>query len=209
MAEIKIQDSFEHNCDDCQGLCCVAFEIKQDQHFPEHKAEGAPCHLLNLDPQDQAGLCKCKVFNVLAEQGRGLCIGYTCQGAGNAITKFLRELGIHWTMKPDNMDEQKWELMRHNINNAFLVLEHVFYHLYQQHPANNPARQPNKKAMYEAQKKAARKVANELAAALENSSEKILVDDWYENKFKPAMREAAHDVHNEYLLSKLGGQKWW
>lgn len=209
MPELQLQEGFTHDCNECQGLCCVAFEINEDENFPEHKDEGVPCHLLNMDPQNQAALCKCKVFNALREQGRKLCEGYTCMGAGNAVTKFLRELGIHWTMKPQDTDDQKWELMRHNINNAFLCLDYVFYYLYQQHPDNNPARQPAKREMYEAMRKAAQEIANELALVLENSSERISCDDWYNNKFKPAMQIAAHDANSAYLLNKLVTKRWW
>lgn len=207
MPELQLQEGFTHDCNECQGLCCVAFEIRKDENFPEHKEEGVPCPQLNLDPQNQADLCKCKVFNALGKQGRKLCEGYTCMGAGNAVTKFLQELGIHWAMKPQDADNQEWELMRHNINNAFLFLDYVFYYLYQKHPDNNPARQPAKREMYEAMRKEAQKIANELALVLEDSSERISCDDWYNNKFKPAMLIATADANSAYILNKLG--KLW
>lgn len=205
MPEIKIQEGFEHDCNECQGLCCVALEIDKSHEFPNDKPAGLACDMLNIDPQDQANICRCKVFATLGKQGRTLCEDFSCLGAGNTIGKFFNELGINWAFKPENIDEQKWELMKNNIFNAYQIFHNVFLYLRrirnQRHPAN--------KLMYDAARASAENTAKELAQVLEEGSAEIICQDWYENKFKTEMQIAVHDANSAYLLNKLKMPKWW
>lgn len=205
MAEIQLQEGFEHDCNECQGLCCVALEIDKKSGFPRNKPAGEACDMLNINPQSEADLCRCKIFTTLDYKTHGICKDFTCLGAGNTVSKFFKELGIHWAAKPEGIDEQKWELMKNNIFNAYLIFHNIFLYLRRirnkRHPAN--------KLMYDAARASAENTAKELAQVMEEGSAELDHEDWYENKFKPAMLIAVHDANSDYLLNKLKMPKWW
>lgn len=205
MPEIKIQEGLEHDCHNCQGFCCVALAIDKKDGFPHNKKMGVACDQLDTNPEHEANLCKCKVFTTLDYKTHSLCKDFTCLGAGNTISEYFKELGIHWAVRPDNISDEQNELRVNNIFNAYLIFHNVFLYLriirYQRHP--------NNKIRYEAARKAVEKVAKDLARTLEVGTQEIKYNDWYQNKFKPEMNFAMHDADNFRLLDKLGMKKWW
>ncbi len=205
MLEIQIPEGFEHDCNNCQGLCCVALAIDKKSGFPINKEAGIPCDQLNTDAKDTAALCKCKIFATLSDKTHSLCIDFTCLGAGNTVSKYFKDLGMHWTTRPENIDDAKWELMKNNIFNAYLIFHKVFLYLYR----IRNQRHPNNKIRYDAARKSVEKVSKELAGVLEAGTEEVDYEFWYENKFKPEMQISMHDADTARLLDKLGANKWW
>jgi hypothetical protein len=129
MPEILIPDQLTHDCDNCQGLCCVANLHKIEDGFPidEDKTIGIPCEHLELDPTTLTGIHKCKIHHQLGKLGWNICKNFTCNGAGQAVTDFFKEMGVVWSHeKPENLDDEKWYNQLENFYLGYIVLQNVF-----------------------------------------------------------------------------------
>lgn len=203
MPEIQIQEGFDHDCTKCQGLCCVAQDIKKESGFPSDKPAGVVCDKLSVDPAAQSHAYKCQVFATLGEEGRTLCEKFSCLGAGNAISQFFYELGISWALKPENIDDEKWQLIVHNMHEAYIVLFNVFVQLHAIQNINDPRAQ----LWYEAVRGVVQNVAKDFAAEIESNSSAINGLAWYRNRFLYVMKLAMDHASSLALMNKLGGKE--
>lgn len=127
--EIQIPDDLTQDCENCQGLCCVANSHKTEDGFPidEDKPIGIPCSHLELDPATLQGLHKCQIHRQLGRLGWNTCMNFTCNGAGQAVTDFFKEIGVVWSNeKPENLDDDEWCNQLENFYLGYIVLQNVF-----------------------------------------------------------------------------------
>jgi|GEM_PF-2074587 len=129
MPELQLPDGLTHDCDNCQGLCCVANVHTVEDGFPlnEDKPIGVPCEHLELDSTALIGLHKCKIHHQLRELGWNVCKNFSCNGAGQVVTEFFNEMGIVWSdEKPENLDDDQWCNRLENFYLGYAVLQNVF-----------------------------------------------------------------------------------
>lgn len=190
MSEIQIPDDLTHDCDNCQGLCCVALAHRPESGFPilNPKPAALPCQNLETDPTSKVGLYKCKIHAALDDKGWGTCPNYTCFGAGQTISKFFQELGVSWALKPENMDENKWKIMVHNLYTSYAVLDTAFGSLHSFKNSDHPLHEE----LYQVARKAVTEVAKELATVLEKG-ELLINFEGYEAAFNLAIMDAVRE----------------
>ena len=96
MPEIQIPEDLTHDCDNCQGLCCVVPQHNRGDGFPifRNKPMNTPCRNLEMDPDSQTELYKCRIHAELEDKNWHTCDGYSCFGAGQTVSKFFNELGV-------------------------------------------------------------------------------------------------------------------
>lgn len=196
MPEIQIPDELKPDCGKCQGLCCVAMSHKRQNGFPikEDKPTNVPCPNLETDPANEAVLYRCRIHDVLGQQGWVACTYFDCHGAGQAISSFFKELGFSWAIKSPELDQAKRDMMLKNLNAGYFVLMLVFGYLKSIHHEFGPARS----VRYAAAREVATEIAKEFSTALTGDTE-INIEDWYGKKFAPAMKKAADDVGSNHL----------
>ncbi|MBT3990859.1 MAG: hypothetical protein HON14_18800 [Rhodospirillaceae bacterium] len=68
------------DCENCQGLCCVAPPFAKSNEFAYAKAEGEPCrHLAKND--------RCLIHEDLVTKGFIGCVKFECFSAGQKVTQ--------------------------------------------------------------------------------------------------------------------------
>lgn len=192
MPEIQIPENLEHDCGNCQGLCCVALHHRPEDNFPilNTKPGGEACHNLETNPADQTKLFRCRIHESLKEKGWTTCDNFTCFGAGQAVSKFFSELGINWALgKPADMDDDKWKIMTTNLYVTYSMFDDLFELLYSfkysEHPLSEEA--------YLVAREAIKDAAAQLAITLQRGVTVIKAHFWLEEIFKPAIMEAVHN----------------
>lgn len=126
---IKIPEKLTQDCEKCQGLCCMALKHRPQDGFPieEDKPVGVPCINLETDSTKGDKLYTCKIYGRLTKDGWETCPEYTCNGAGQAVSIFFKELGVSWAEgKPDSYSEEEWRILNINQQRAFQILQHNF-----------------------------------------------------------------------------------
>lgn len=73
------QHDLQSDCENCQGICCVAPPFAKSAEFAFAKEEGEPCKHLGGDN-------RCSIHDDLADQGFSGCIKFECFGAGQKVT---------------------------------------------------------------------------------------------------------------------------
>lgn len=85
---------FTPNCNKCRGLCCVGLALE----WPNYKKPaGVPCKHLDEN-------FRCSKWDVLEEEGFFACRGFSCYGAGQAVTRLIDENSLP-TWRQSNGDE--------------------------------------------------------------------------------------------------------
>ncbi len=115
-----------HDCENCQALCCVCLKLDSDK-FPilEDKKAGIPCQNLDLIA-DSRNLFKCKIHDQLKTDWK-ICSGYSCNGAGQEVSRFFSELGF--SLAPENPEKTSkllYNIRKKNLEAAFVVLRDLF-----------------------------------------------------------------------------------
>lgn len=77
---------FNADCQNCAGLCCVAFDFERSDDFAIDKPAGAACPHLGADHA-------CKIHASRADFGFRGCIAFDCHGAGQVYTADLLPAG--------------------------------------------------------------------------------------------------------------------
>ena len=85
--------TFEPDCAQCVGLCCVALPFRPSHGFAFAKDAGEPCRHLD-------DTYRCSIHASLGEAGMGGCIAYECFGAGQHVTKVVYA-GATWRGSED------------------------------------------------------------------------------------------------------------
>ncbi|MEY4578879.1 MAG: hypothetical protein RL701_3582 [Pseudomonadota bacterium] len=70
------------DCDNCSGLCCIAFAFDASEDFAINKPAGVRCPHLGRD-------CRCDIHGELATRGFAGCVVFDCYGAGSQLTRVL------------------------------------------------------------------------------------------------------------------------
>lgn len=93
---------FEHNCNKCQGLCCLA-TTRDGGEFAAHDPVGKPCQHLMWN-------FRCRIHEKLEKKWFPGCMTYRCYSVWNRLTRILRVAGITDIRKPGN--ERQKEVSR-------------------------------------------------------------------------------------------------
>ncbi|MDO4275415.1 MAG: pentapeptide repeat-containing protein [Eubacteriales bacterium] len=112
--DLSIFQPYKINCESCSGLCCVALYFSKSDGFPKDKKAGTACKNLQTD-------YKCKIYPQLPKHGLKGCMAYDCFGAGQYITRYVKDLP-NWLTIPQKEAEQ--------IFNSFLVVMRVYQTLW-------------------------------------------------------------------------------
>lgn len=185
MSEIQIPNDLTPDCNNCQGLCCVANMHAADEGFPIEfdKPVGIPCEHLELDPATIQGLHKCKIHSQLGRLGWNTCMNFTCNGAGQVVTDFFKEMGVVWSHeKPENLDDDEWCNRVENFYLGYIVLQNVLSFL--AHIRKNKGEEVFLKV-----KTAIKELMPEFSTELTRTDRCINPFDWIMERFDPAMRK--------------------
>ena len=83
----SIKNKLVANCSKCDALCCNAMKFET----PTYKKKlGVKCQNLNSQT------LKCKIYEKREAKGYQFCYDFDCHGAGQAVTKLFRQLGLDW-----------------------------------------------------------------------------------------------------------------
>ena len=83
----SIKNKLVANCSKCDALCCNAMKFET----PTYKKKlGVKCQNLNSQT------LKCKIYEKREVKGYQFCSDFDCHGAGQAVTKLFRQLGLDW-----------------------------------------------------------------------------------------------------------------
>lgn len=193
MNEIQIPEKLEADCGKCQGLCCVAPRHNIEDGFPldEDKRMGDPCPHLELDPTNIQGLYKCQIHNNLRRLGWKTCAGYTCHGAGQAVSAFFEEMGIKWAEEsPDPEDLDAVDARDNKVGNfffAFLALAEVFRFLEHINKCYGPS-------AFLRSKDAVKELMPEFCRELESEDSTVDYVNWVTVKFDRVIKDAIYGV---------------
>lgn len=91
------KSDLEPDCDNCQGLCCVAPGFKASETFAYTKPEGETCRHLQDDD-------RCMIHDRLEAQGFPGCVAYQCFGAGQKLVQSVYP-GRTWRESPAFAEE--------------------------------------------------------------------------------------------------------
>ena len=201
MSEIQIPDSLTHDCDNCQGLCCVANKHVPEDGFPlsEAKPVGIPCRNLETSTTAIKGMYKCRIHATLANRGWTGCENFTCHGAGQTLTKFFEEIGIKWNKKPESIDDDEWITILGNFYYGYMVMAQVFRFL-------SHIKKHYGEEAYAAGKKATLNLMPEFSRALEKRDEEIDFVDWLMKKFDLAIKGAITPFTKRPIRTSLEGR---
>ena len=197
MPELKIPDQLEPDCDNCQGMCCMAMAHRVVDGFPleEDKPNGVPCLNLETNPLNVESLYKCRIYETRAHEGWRQCESFSCYGAGQTISQFFKELGVSWAIKSNDLKEDQNKIMIENLNLGFQVMYMVLSHLDAIGHTFDPLRE--KKVI--AAKVAASKIALQFSEHL-TANKKVDVAFWYSKNFLPAMASAEAEVSEKAIM---------
>lgn len=87
-------NSFQADCANCFGLCCVALAFTASADFPVDKAGGVPCR--NLEEN-----FRCGIHRNLRLSGYSGCTVFDCLGAGQKVSQ-LTFGGMNWKDHPES-----------------------------------------------------------------------------------------------------------
>jgi hypothetical protein len=198
MAEIKIPDELTHDCEKCQGLCCIANKHEVDAGFPIplDKPAGMPCMHLEFDPANLATLFQCKIHGSLKKLGWKVCAGFSCYGAGQSTTAFFEEMGVRWVDEPpDSLDEEQWDTRILNFQASYLVLSVVFRFLpFIKERFGDTA--------FNEAKAAVQNLMPEFSREVERTDTTIDPLEWLEDKFNPAILEAVEKNTGKTIITR-------
>lgn len=91
MTELQIPE-FRGDCENCVGLCCMAFAFDASDLFAYDKPAGEPCrHMI--------GDSGCKIHDQRLAKGFGGCLRYDCLGAGQRVSQTVFP-GQSWRDSP-------------------------------------------------------------------------------------------------------------
>lgn len=86
--------TFQADCANCFGLCCVALAFTASSDFPVDKAAGVPCKNLKDD-------FRCGIHTNLRPSGYSGCTVFDCLGAGQKVSQQTFG-GISWKDHPQS-----------------------------------------------------------------------------------------------------------
>ncbi|MDQ0430475.1 uncharacterized protein YjbI with pentapeptide repeats [Planomicrobium stackebrandtii] len=89
--------TFQADCANCFGLCCVALAFTASSDFPVDKAAGVPCKNLEDD------FC-CGIHRNLRLSGYSGCTVFDCLGAGQKVSQQTFG-GISWKDRPQSAQQ--------------------------------------------------------------------------------------------------------
>lgn len=72
--------AFEPDCQNCAGLCCVAFAFDRSEDFGHNKPADSACKHLD-------GAYRCTIHDHLESRGYRGCVRFNCHGAGQRVTR--------------------------------------------------------------------------------------------------------------------------
>ena len=90
-------DTFQADCENCFGLCCVALGFTASVDFSIDKAGGVPCRNLEED-------CHCGIHPNLGTLGYNGCTVFDCLGAGQKVSQQTFG-GISWKNNPQSAQQ--------------------------------------------------------------------------------------------------------
>lgn len=122
MARLKIPDNLEHDCDNCQGLCCMSHKLGTNNGYPINKRGGEACPNLEIT-SDNDKLFECRIHSRLMVEGWWKCTMYTCYGAGQEVSKFFKDLGFNWAIQADDMSKEERNRLFDNMRFTFNMLQ--------------------------------------------------------------------------------------
>ncbi|MDQ0231816.1 pentapeptide repeat-containing protein [Metabacillus malikii] len=93
--------SFQSDCENCFGLCCVALPYAKSADFAFSKDGGEPCKNLQAD-------FRCKIHTDLRGKGFKGCTVYECFGAGQKVSQITYQ-GKNWRDNP-NLANQMFDV---------------------------------------------------------------------------------------------------
>lgn len=124
MQNLSFPDTYEHDCKNCQGLCCVDLRLTEAK-FPIYKDPGVACPNLETDSGAKIDQFRCRIHDKLEATGWSSCTTYTCSGAGQMLSVFLRDLGLNWAKKDEAMSLEEYKLYKKNKQLAFVFLQNL------------------------------------------------------------------------------------
>lgn len=89
--------TFQADCENCFGLCCVALAFTASADFPVDKAGGVPCRNLEAD-------FRCGIHRNLRLSGYSGCTVFDCLGAGQKVSQQTFG-GISWRDRPESAEK--------------------------------------------------------------------------------------------------------
>lgn len=198
MPELKIPEDLINDCDNCQGLCCVANKHVAEDGFPIHedKPVGIPCRNLEVNPSNIIGEFNCRIHDNLERKGWIVCSNFTCHGAGQTVTAFFEEMSIKWNKQPKSIDDQEWDTTLGNLYYGYMVLSDVFRLL-------NHIRINHGEDAYDAGKTVAINLMSEFSRALERRDEEIDFVHWLMKRFDPEIKVAIEPFSKRPLRTRL------
>lgn len=202
MNEIQIPENLEPDCDNCQGLCCVAPRHNIEDGFPidEDKQMGHPCQHLELDPANIQGLYKCQIHANLKQLGWKTCAGYTCHGAGQAVSAFFEEMGIQWSDEStDAEDLDEIDARDNKVGNlffGFLALAEVFRFLEYINKRYGPS-------AFLRSKEAVKELMPEFCRELESDDSTVDYVNWVTVKFDRVIKNAIFGVTKKVVSTSV------
>lgn len=87
-------NTFQADCSNCFGLCCVALAYKASSDFPVDKASGVPCRNLKNN-------FTCGIHQNLKLSGYTGCTVFDCLGAGQKVSQQTFS-GLSWKEHPQS-----------------------------------------------------------------------------------------------------------
>ena len=183
---IKVPEKLTHDCENCQGLCCMAHKHRRADGFPisTDKPAGLPCSHLVTEPKEDQKIYTCNIYGSLKDDGWKVCPEFTCNGAGQAVTAFFKELGVSWAEeKPEQHSEYEWKILKINQRYAYQTMQSVFRLLY-------AVEQTQGEEAYKAARNAVEKVAVDFSNFLRSTNQEIDPNYWVYDRFDPEVRKA-------------------
>lgn len=202
MSEIQIPEKLEPDCNNCQGLCCVAPRHSIEDGFPLHedKRMGEPCQHLEMDPSSIQGLYKCQIHNNLRRLGWKTCAGYTCHGAGQSVSAFFEGMGIKWSEEfPDPENLEEINVRDNKVGNfffGFLALAEVFRFL--EHVKNHYG-----PSAFLRSREAVKELLPEFCRELEKEKGTIDYVNWVTVKFDSVIKDAIFGVTKKVVSTSV------
>lgn len=192
MTELKIPDDLTHNCDNCQGLCCMAHKHNPRDGFPilNPKPPGVPCQHLEIGQNIEKRLYSCGIYQKLEEDGWTTCTRFSCYGAGQAVSEFFKELGVSWAQKQEELDDRQWQIRILNFRYGYQALHYVFQRM-------SVFRDSVSAEAYQKLREAVASASKDFCVAMERTDMDLDPNYWAKIHFERVIMKSLNDSFHE------------
>jgi hypothetical protein len=147
------------------------------------KPAGVPCEHLEIGQNVRNRLYGCNIYPTLEDKGWTTCTRFSCHGAGQAVTGFFKELGVSWSQKQEELNDNQWRIRILNFRYGYQALHYVFQRM-------SSMRNELGEEEYEKVRESVALASKDFCAAMERTDQDLDPNYWAKVHFSRAIRNA-------------------